>query len=241
MKAILICGAESVSFKGMLKVSDLNYSCLNLYHYLRKNVRLPEENIFSYDGRGVLRLKANGIANEISRIIALDPYEPLVLYYGGHGLDGGWKLYKKSGKAADGYSLDHKKLANVLQKQQGPLIIIADCCYAMSLKKRLKKLSCKLLLLGLSPENLVGYGSVVNQLVRKWASRKIANPLYDNSYQKVRYVKVKRYLKPLGWICIVGKKSRRYYPQGDSKKVKLVLRQGDDLDYLLYPKIKNRH
>lgn len=239
MKAILIYGVESVpSYRDTYSVRDFSCCCLGFYHYLREKARLLEEKIFSYDGRNVLRLKAKGIANEISRIISLNPREPLVLYYGGHGFRDGWAL--KIGCSTEGYSLGHKKLADVLQKQLGPLIIIADCCYAMSLKKYLKKLSCKLLLLGATPENLTGYGGVIRQIIKSWVLGKVANPLYDNKFGKRRYVEVKKYLKPLGWICIPGKKSRRYYPQ-DTKKVKVILRQGDNLDYLLYSKTKNRH
>lgn len=249
MKAILISGIETVSEKGSNIVLDLGLNNLSFYLYLKYKVCLPEKDIFFYDGKDVLSLRAKGLLTEIEeRVASKDPLEPLLIYYGGHGAIGKWPIFTKNKFGIKGFKLKHKNLRLVLEKQDGPLIIIADCCYAMSLKKQLKNLNCKWLLLGLAPKDRPGYlgdvrGSinshkgVIIQIMKSWLKHEPANPKYFNGNKAVRYFKKKKYRKS-NYCLYMGnnKKLHRYYFEYSFRKIKVVLREGDNLDCLMYPK-----
>ncbi|MBU4347919.1 hypothetical protein KJ671_00180 [Patescibacteria group bacterium] len=269
MKVILIAGVESFLVKKLPIISDLGTGCLSFYSYLRKKVHLFEKKIFFYDGRDVLRLKTKRLLRKIEKIIAMNPSEPLVIYFDGHGLKGEWCLYVKN--KTGGFSLRYRKLIKVLKKQRGPLIIIADCCYAMDLEKQLEKLSCEWLLLGAAPKDRVGhydvseqfttsYGVII-QIVKDWLKHSPANPKYNPEkagVAPIRYIKEKIYSKTEYVLLYDSKKNifkksylpcfhktkkkvmgAPYYVQSYDK-IKIVLRAGDNIDHLLYPKVKKR-
>ncbi|MEK7478502.1 MAG: hypothetical protein AAB626_01080 [Patescibacteria group bacterium] len=249
MKAILISGIETVSEKESNIVSDLGINNLSFYLYLKYEVRLSEEDIFFYDGKDVLNLRAKGLLTKIGKIIAFkDPLEPLLIYYGGHGFGGEWSIYTQNRHGIRGFELKHKNLRLVLEKQRGPLIVVADCCFAMSLKNKLRHLNCKWLLLGLAPEDRPGYlgdvrgsinghKSVLIQIMKSWSKRMPADPSYFNGNKMVRYLKTKNN-RGLNYCLYMGndKKFRKFYFTHRITKTRIVLREGDNLDYLMYPK-----
>jgi hypothetical protein len=251
MKAILIAGVESFLAKELPIVSDLGTGCLSFYSYLRKKVRLFEKKIFYYSGRDILRFKSKRLLSKIEKIILMSPSEPLVIYYNGHGLGGEWSIFSENGIGK--LCLNHKRLLKVLKKQQGPLIMIADCCYAMSIKEQLKKLKCEWLLLGAAPKNRIGYDDVsekhtitygvISQIIRSWLKHKPANPKYFDGERKVRNVKKKIVDRSKYVLSYNSKKKefKKFYYSYSFKKIKMVLRQGDDLDSLLYSKVKEKN
>lgn len=249
MKAILISGIETSSNKRINIVSDFGINNLSFYHYLKYKVCLPEENVFFYDGKDVLNLKTAGLLAKIEEIVSSkNPQEPLLIYYGGHGAVGEWSISTINRCGIKGFELKHKDLRLVLERQRGPLIIVADCCYAMSLRKELKKLKCEWLLLGLSPSDRFGYVSSVNgsvnghksvllQIMESWLKRKPANPKYFNGHRLIRYFKRKKHRNSKYCLYMGGdKKLHKLYLYCYTKKIKINLREGANLDYLLFPK-----
>jgi len=249
MKAILISGIETSSNKELNVVSDLGLNNLSFYNYLKYRVCLSEEDVFFYDGKDVLNLRARGLLAKIQEVVSLkDPQEPLLIYYGGHGAVDEWSINTINREGIKGFELKHKDLRLVLEKQRGPLIVVADCCYAMSLRKELKKLKCEWLLLGLSPGDRFGYlgdvkgsinghKSVLLQLMDSWLKHKPARPKYFNGQQVVRYLKTKKHRNPKYCLYMGNdKKLHKYYLYCYTKKTEIILREGSNLDYLLYPK-----
>jgi len=249
MKAILISGIEAVSNKDSNIVSDLGINNLSFYLYLRCRAHLSKKDIFFYDGKDIISLKVRDLLGGIRKIVSSkDPLEPLLIYYGGHGAVDEWSIYTQNRRGIRGFELKHKYLRIALEKQRGPLIIVADCCFAMSLKNELKHLNCKWLLLGLSPEDRLGYigdvrgsinghKSVLIQIMKSWSKHMPADPKYYNGNKVIRYLK-KKNNRGSGYCLYMGgdKKFRKFYLTRRIKKTRIILREGDDLDYLLYPK-----
>ena len=234
MKFVLLSGIEEE--KGNL-ITTFSLECVKLYKYLFDKLSIPKEKIYFFSPEEFMRLKIGGILRDLKIMIKQDPYEPLVIYFNGHGRINEWCFYTKDGCAYLPFVLCHKKLIRALRKQRGPLIIIADCCFSMSLMESLKNLKCEKLLIGLSPKNRVGFDSVLDQVLEKWNSGNIANPLYNNGKRKIRFIKRTDYRKSKYCRLFGGdKKFHRYYYNYFVKKTRIVLRNGNFLDHYMYPK-----
>mgnify|MGYP001602943082 FL=1 len=241
MKAIIICSLERKSKidKDELEDSGIldtfsDSKCL--LKYLKNKVGISKNKIFLFY-KNIKRFKAGGLLRRIEDIVSKSCWEPLLICFDGHGIKGEWALFNNDGVFPEPYTFYHKYLVKVLEEQRGPLIIIADCCHAMSLSEYLKKLKCKKLLIGLSPKNKLGFGSVLAQILEEWNSGNVADPLYDNGHREMRYFKIRDYRKSK--YCRLyenNKKFRKYYYDYFVKKIRIVLREGDNLDYLMYPK-----
>lgn len=234
MKFILLSGIEEE--KGNL-ITTFSLECVKFFKYLSNKLSISKNKIYFFIPVKFLHLKIDGILDNLIKIIHENPLEPLLIYFNGHGQDGAWCFCTKDGRAFSPFVLPHRKLIRALREQRGPLIIIADCCYAMSLFESLNKLKCKKLLIGLSPKNMVGYDSVLDRVIEKWLSKKIADPLYDTGKRKARFIKIIDYRRSKYCRFYGGDgKFHKYYFDYFVKKIRIVLRAGDDLDFLLYPK-----
>lgn len=234
MRAVLLTGIERKKDK---LITTFSLECVKLYSYLFKKLHITKEKIYFFIPKELLRLKLKGILKNLKQITNQNPLEPLLIYFNGHGFYNEWCFYKKDGFCLKSFNLSHKKLINALKKQKGPLIIIADCCHAMSLSESLEKLKCEKLLIGLSPKNELGFDGLLDQILEKWKSGNVADPLYDNGHRKIRYIKRKTSYKSK--YCLLygnDKKFHRYYYDYVIRKIRIVLREGDNLDYIMYPK-----
>jgi hypothetical protein len=238
MKAILISGFEKPKKNKEDLTLDFIDDCKSFAKYLLKKVGLKKEDIFIFDPTKVKRLKLRGLFGNISEVARLYPDEPLVIYYSGHGEEGHWNLRANSKDGESEYFFKFPRLLRILRKRSAPLIVIADCCYGMYIRKELKKLSYPWLLLGLAPETRVGFSNVWPQIKLFWSNREIAVPLYNNySGRLVKSVKFKSFNKKLyGFKYGVGKHLRKFFFSYHYKRTKVNLRAGSDLDRLMYPK-----
>ncbi|MEK7478503.1 MAG: hypothetical protein AAB626_01085 [Patescibacteria group bacterium] len=238
MKAILISGFEKPE-KGKEDMPlDFIDDCKSLTKYLLKKVGLKKKDILAFDPMKIKRLKLHGLFGNISKFIGLYSNEPLIIYYSGHGEEGHWNMRANSKNGESKYFFKFPRLLRILRKRSAPLIVIADCCYGMYIRKELKKLSYPWLLLGLAPETRVGFSSVWPQIKLLWSNRRIAVPLYNNySGRLVKSVKFKSFNKKLyGFKYGVGKHLRKFFFSYRYKRTKVNLRAGSDLDHLMYPK-----
>ncbi len=237
MKAILISGFENKKVKKNNLTQDFLHDTKRFARYLILKAALNIEDVFVFKPTRIKEINLWGVFECIRQIVDLYPKEPLIIYYSGHGEKKYWNLRanKKDGERA--YFFKFKRLLRILQKRSAPLIVIADCCYGMSLKKELEKLSYPWLLLGLAPETRIGYGSVEKQIELCWSRRMLARPRYDNDTRLVSFIKFKSYNKNFyGFKYGDGKHFRKFFFIYRYKKVKVVLRAGSDLDHLMFPK-----
>jgi hypothetical protein len=171
-----------------------------IYDYFRRILKLPESQIYFYAQESYL--KGVTLIDRLHKLVSKNT--PLVIYYGGHGLREGWRLSSR-------YTVPYAEIVSALQGQRKPLIILNDCCFGMALEDYLSQLQCRHLLLGLSPKTLLGYGSLVSEVIEKWKSRKPADPAQ--------------------WVH-----GRENFTPFVLEKCGLRLRRGNRLDYLCYPK-----
>ena len=82
-----------------------------------------------------------------------------------------------------------------------------------------------------------GHKSVLIQIMKSWSKHMPADPKYYNGNKVIRYLK-KKNNRGSGYCLYMGgdKKFRKFYLTRRIKKTRIILREGDDLDYLLYPK-----
>lgn len=242
MKVILINGFEKAKKNEDNLTNNFIRDCKRFSRYLLKKVGLERKDIFYFNfEKGI---KVNAFLRNLKNVVDLYPNESLIVYYSGHGEKDYWNLRKDSWNSHTNkyqgnkkYFLKFPRLLRIFQKRSLPLIIISDCCYGMSLGKKLKKLSYPWLLLGLAPETRVGYGSVQSQITKNWSKHCRANPKYDNGNKKVRYIKIKSYNKNLyGFRYGDGKHFRKFFFSFRYKRIRVVLRAGSDIDHLCYPK-----
>lgn len=237
MRAILISGIEK-NDKNPNDVQDFSKKCVELYGYLFHKLHILPKDILFFIPKFVLKLKEKGILKEINTFISEKSFEPLIIYFRGHGSRYSWSLYSKNLISSECFHLRFRRMKWVLKKQRGPLIVIADCCHAMSLFDYLKELKCQKLFIGLSPKNGLGWDTVIESIIQNWQNHKLASPLYNMPKgRSVRYVKIKDYRKSK--YCLFNGNDgmfHRYYYDYFFKKIKIVLREGDNLDYLMYPK-----
>ncbi|MHB9019428.1 MAG: hypothetical protein ACYC3G_00925 [Minisyncoccota bacterium] len=238
MKAILISGFEREEKHKDKQTSDFIDDCKRFAKYLILKVGLKNTDISFFKPTKIKLINLWGLFESVRNTINSYPNEPLVIYYSGHGEKTYWNLRatKKSGER--NYFFKFKRLLGLLKKRKAPLIVVANCCYGMVLKKELKKLNYPWLLIGLAPESRVGYGSMQAQLELLWSHRQIFFPLYEDSAGKlVKSIKIKSYNKKFyGFKYGDGKHFRKFFFNFNYKRIKIVLRAGSDLDHLMFPK-----
>ncbi len=241
MKAILISGFEYPNKKKLKKgkyenmTPELIGDTKRFARYLVLKARLKIDDIFVFKPSRIKMMGIWGLFECIREIIDLYPNEPLVIYYSGHGEKKYWNLRANRSRGEPSCFLRFRKMARILSRRSAPLIVIADCCYGMAIGKHLKKLNYPWLLLGLAPENRVGYGSIERQIELFWSKRMLARPRYDNNKKLVSFIKlnVRLYDFKLG----KGRRLKKFYFSSYAyKKVRAILRLGSDLDYLLFSK-----
>lgn len=238
MKAILISGFEKKQKNKDDQTPDFIDDCKRFARYLILKVGLKIDDVHVFKPIKINTISLWGLFESIRSIVDSSPNEPLVIYYSGHGEKTHWNLRANKKNGESSYYFKFKRLRRILQKRNGPLIVIANCCYGMALKKELKRLSCPWLLLGLAPETRVGYGSMQAQLELLWSNRETIFPLYENSSGRlVKSIKIKSYKKIFyGFKYGDGKHFRKFFFNHCYKKVKVILRAGSNLDYLMHPK-----
>ena len=246
MKAIIISGFEkSRARKNNKKKNRLMPSLTpdfiddakRFARYLILKAGLQIDDVFVFKPSTIKTMGVWGMFECFKNEVDLYPNEPLIIYYSGHGEKGYWNLRANDKKGERRYFFKFKRLLRVLQKRNAPLIVIADCCYGMSLKKELKKLNYPWLLLGLAPENRVGYGTIERQIEFFWLRHKRALLRYDNDIRLVSSIRFKSYNKKFyGFKYSDGKHLKKFYFLYSYKRVKVVLRAGSDLDHLMFPK-----
>ncbi len=240
MKAILISGSEIVKFGEDSQAKDFVNDRTIFELFLRKRVGLEKRNVFRFDFEKIRKFKISGLIKRIKKVVGADPEEPLIIYYSGHGREKFWSLLEKNEKPVKKFAFYNRSLMHALKKQLGPLIVIADSCYAMSLKRHLEKIDRPWLLLGLAPENLQGMGGglLTNEVLKAWQNRKNVYPKFEKSSGKrVGSVIKKSYNKKFYGFKPDGKGGlRKFYFMRLRTKVKIVLRAGSDLDHLMFPK-----
>lgn len=234
MKAILIAGLEEKTNK---PVQYFTKDCKRFRRYLLKKVGLEKKDVYFFNPKRILKIKLRGLLNKIGKIVSGNSGEPLVIYYNGHGLSKLWSLYEINDKRVKSYSLRFDALLNILKNQRAPLVVMADTCFSMSLRRYLERLPCPWMLIGLAPEGRYGEGSVLGQVLKSWSKKCTANPKFNTGKSLVRYFKVKRYNQTkYGFRYGDGKHFRKFFFSYSFKRIKVVLRAGSDLDYLMHSK-----
>jgi|GEM_PF-2128826 len=243
MKAILISGFERAEKHKDNQTPDFIDDCKRFAKYLILKVGLKNKDISFFKPTKIKSINLWGLFESIRDVIDSYSNEPLVIYYSGHGEKSYWNLRATQKSGERNYFFKFKRLLGLLKKRNAPLIVVANCCYGMVLKKELKKLNYPWLLIGLAPESRVGYGSMQAQLELLWSHREKLVPLYENASGKlVKSLKVKSYRKKFyGFRYGDGKHFHKFYFLHSYKRVKISLREGYDLDYLMYPQNKLRH
>ncbi len=237
MKAIVISGLGKKKGKNEALTSEFMRDCKFFIRYLIQSVGLKTSDVYFFKPNTVKIMRLWGLFESIKETIRLYPDETLLIFYSGHGERGYWNLQPYT-KEERSYYFKFKRLLRILKKRNAPLIVVADCCHGMFIRKELKKLNYPWLLIGLSPENKTGYGSVGQQAILYWSRGKNANPKYDNgSGRLIRFIKFKSYNKKFYGFKPDGKGGlRKFYFVSSYKIKKINLREGVDLDYLLFPK-----
>ena len=243
MKAIVISGFEypKKKKKNGMRPENLTPEFIEdtkrFVRYLILKARLKIDDVFVFKPSKIKTIRLWGLCECVRQISNLYATEPLVIYYSGHGEKKYWNLRHRGKKGDPSYFLKHRRLFNILRKRSAPLIVIADCCYGMAIGKYLKKLNYPWLLLGLAPENRVGFGSVERQIEMFWSHGFRAFPKYDIGEEIVETIKFKSFNKKLYGLKYLGRRRfRKFYFSYSYKTVKIILRAGHDLDYLLFPK-----
>ncbi len=237
MKAIVMCGFGRRNSKKEALTSEFMRDCKFFIRYLVKRVGLKTEDVHFLKPGTIKTMRLWGLLETIKEIVRLNPNEPLLVSYSGHGEAGYWNLRPHT-KEKKTYYFKFKQLIRILKKRNAPLIVVADCCYGMSIRKELKKLDYPWLLIGLAPQTRVGYGSIGQQAMLYWSRNKPANPKYDNGNGRLlKFLRFKSYNKKFYGFKPNGKRGfRKFYFLSSYKMKKVNLRAGTDLDYLLYPK-----
>lgn len=183
-----------------LRLNDDNFfssSSTDFYFYMRECRGLSDKQFTFYRRREYLRKKS--LYQTLRNALKKHAGETIVLYYSGHGYRDGWHLMRH-------IFVPYKKLFRIFGKHRRPFIFINDCCFAMAAEKYQKMLRSRNLILGLAPENGIGYASVLRQILRDWSRRQPANPKY--------------------WVA-----------DARNRPIKsLILRRGNKIDYLCYPR-----
>ncbi|MBU4347918.1 hypothetical protein KJ671_00175 [Patescibacteria group bacterium] len=176
------------------------------YRFVRKELKIAKKDVFVYGLRQKTQ-SSESLLHFIEKVAKKSKKEPLAIYYTGHGLFGSWSFSEE-------IEFSYEELAWIFSKRKKPLIIINDCCYSMSLVPYLKTLICKRLLISTTMKGLEAFSNskIIKEILKFWRARKPANPKYFNGIKFVR-----RLIKP-------------------SRAIEVKLREGDDLDYLMYPK-----
>ena len=238
MKVIIISGFE-IPKKGKDDLTgNFIRDCILFRRYFLTELGLLKKDILFFDPKRIKRIKLKGLIKGAREISSLYSAEPLIIYYSGHGEKSYWKLFSNQKKGSpNSYFFYHRRLLSAIKNHAAPIIVIADCCYGMSLKRELRKLKCGWLLIGLAPKNRIGYSHLfLGQITRKWLKRRIANPVYKTETGRARYIRIKSFDKKNYGLRYYGGKFHKYFYRYSFKKIKIVLREGDNLDYLCYPK-----
>jgi hypothetical protein len=206
MKALIVSGFDWKDKKFGYKRSFFNRSGKIFKDFLINDLGLRKEDVFVY-GVDQKRFSNIGLMRMIEMADRKSRKEPLVIYYTGHGFPSGWAF-------STNVDLSYRSLIEILNKRLAPLIVINDCCFAMSMALSLKKMKCRHLLIGITMKNRIGYDDegVIKEVLRFWRAKKLANPRYYD-----------------------GKKFRRYVKLKSGKTIRVHLRRGSSLDYLFYP------
>jgi hypothetical protein len=177
------------------------------YRFVRKELKIAKEDVFVY-GLRQKRQSSVSLLRFIEKVVGKSSQEPLVIYYTGHGLPDRWLFSEK-------ISFSYKKLAWIFSKRKEPLLIINDCCYAMSLARHFKHLKCKHLLIGIVMKEIEALSNkrIIKEILKFWRARKPANPKHFNGLWFVRHLMSK-----------------------SGRAIEVKLREGDDIDYIMYPK-----
>lgn len=237
MKAILIAGLEEKTNKN-LRILDFTKDCEKLRRYLIRKVGLKKKDISFFDPKCILNIKLKGLLNKMSKIVFRNSNEPFLVYYSGHGLSKMWSLYEINDGRVKSYSLRFTRLMKALKDHNAPLIVVADTCFAMSLKRYMEKLRCQWMLIGLAPEGQYGNETgVLDQVIGSWLKRRPTDPKYNIGKRLVRSFKVKRYDQTKSCLLYGNdKRFHKFFPYYSFKRIEAVLRAGSSLDYLVYPK-----
>ncbi|MDO8443275.1 MAG: caspase family protein [bacterium] len=235
MKAILISGLEKKTNK---QVQYFAKDCKRLRRYLLKKVGLKQKDISFFSPKRILNIKLKGLLSKVGKIVSKNSSEPLLVYYSGHGLSKMWSLYEINDRRVKSYSLCFTRLMKVLKNHNAPLIVVADTCFAMSLKRHMEELRCQWMLIGLAPEGQYGdEAGVLGQVIESWLKRRPADPKYNTGKRLVRFFKVKKY-NQTKYCLLYGsdKRFHKFFPIYSFKRIEAVLREGSSLDYFVYPK-----
>lgn len=235
MKVILISGLEIKTNK---PVQYFAKDCERLRRYLLKKVGLKKKDIYFFDPKCILRIKPRGLLNKIKWIISKNSNEPLLVYYSGHGLSKMWSLYELNDRRVKSYSLHFNALTKAVKDHNSALIVVANTCFAMSLKHYLKKLRYPWQLIGLAPEGRYGESDgVLGQIIKSWTRHYKANPKFNTGKRFVRCFSVKRYDQTkYGFRYGDDGCLHKFFFSYSIKRIKAVLCAGLHFDHLLYPK-----
>ena len=235
MRVILISGTERKTNK---PVQYFAKDCKRLSRYLINRVGLKKKDIYFFDPKCILKIKLRGLLNKIKEIVNKNSNEPLLIYYSGHGLSKMWSLYELNDRRMKSYSLHFDALIRAVKDHNSALIVVADTCFAMSLKHYLKKLRFPWQLIGLAPEGRYGESDgILGQVLKSWSRHYPANPKFNTGKRLVRYFRIKKYDRTkYGFRYGEDGCLHKFFFCYSIKRIKVVLRAGIDFDHLLYPK-----
>lgn len=203
-----------------------------LIRYLRKYLRFRKNQI------QFLRTSRFSDAKSVFKTIkqAVDDYkkEDFLFYLCGHGLTGKPTGMFLGERNQGRQYLFYRSLKKIFQNFQGRLILINDCCWALSIEPYLKSLTGRYLLFGASRKRRVSQFSILDSVLGYWYWRKPALP-------KVFQISSDgQYIMDYPANCVRGS----YYNCGCGKIFNLKkrfesnkmpsLRRGANLDFLFF-------
>lgn len=175
---------------------------VKFYEYFWKVLKLPEIHFYTIE----TYLKGKRVEGVLKELVGKN--SPLIIYYGGHGLEDGWQLSNK-------YQIKYNDIFTILKDQREPVIFVNDCCFGMAPQDYLPQLQCPYLLLGLAPKTKEGFGSMVPGIIKCWKNHQPADPKHwvENKKKLSQFVLEKcaarlRFGDNLDPLCYPSLKSR---------------------------------
>ncbi len=179
MKALIVSSYDKSIFPHLDSV--------RFFEYLINEVGMIKDDIVFY-GRAEHEAGTK-FSKVLQGITSISRYEPLIIYYAGHGLPRGWDFKKNA-------MILYSFVFQILKKRNWPLIFINDCCFGMVVVHFLKKIKCQKMLLGLAPRDRNGYinkkgNTFLRKIFDRWQKRLPANPRVCIGKKKRKRVSLK--------------------------------------------------